>query len=626
MKFVLHEIKLWFKKEDTEPKSYFFLPDKVNVITGGSTTGKTSFWSIIDYCLLSGRIKIADDIINKIVWFGIRFTLNDKEISIARKTPSEGAVSSEVFFDYGMFPDNPKSNKPIPEIKSILDIEFGVTDNLRFPYGKELGKTSFSLSYRHFLLFNSLTQNVIGVEEPYFDTIFYGKEEYDNALSHIFDLVIGVNDMENIKAQERLQEIDDELKKIRQQDTTNQNRIKNFEKDIFALIAKCKQNNFLEYSIYIENINTAIATITDIINNTVKTAENTKLFAELDDLYKKKGEIQSQLNAITRYQKEFEQYKRNLNKSADSLQPIEFLNTNLYDQLVDSYETTLFLSSLESSLRNIKDNLSNTAIEPLKVNGDVKALTLQLKELDNKIDVLKKIKENYQKESSKFIVLGEIKNAFEQILNKREMGIKQIDTVKLNALNDEKLRLEKTPKEIEQIKYVMKIKLDECIQRNYNQLSSLVYKNYTTRFDNIEMILKLYPPNQLPFPLSTVGSQANYMFMHLCVYLGLHEHIITLQQENVPPFLFIDQPSIPFYGEKSDTSIRNDDKTKLIDAFSLINSFINYIVEQKQSHFQIFMVEHAPKKYWIENNLQYFHMIDEFIDGNGLIPSDIYNS
>ena len=78
----------------------------------------------------------------------------------------------------------------IAEIKSRLDEEFGITDALRFPYGKALGETSFNLSYRYFLLFNSLTESIIGTSETFFDTTFYGKEEYDKAISHIFDLVI----------------------------------------------------------------------------------------------------------------------------------------------------------------------------------------------------------------------------------------------------------------------------------------------------------------------------------------------------------------------------------------------------------------------------------------------------
>ena len=356
MKFILHEIKLWFKKEDYKPISYKFLPDKINVITGDATTGKTSFWSIIDYCLLSGKIKVANTINDKVLWFGIRFTINQHEISIVRMTPSNGAVSSDVYFNYGEFPETPTSNKSIAEIKSILDVEFGVVDNLRFPYGKELGKTTFNISYRHFLIFNSLTQTIIDAPETYFDTVFYGKDEYDKALSHIFDLVIGVNDMENIKAKERLQERENELKKIQNQDKNNQTKTKNFEKSVFALIDKCKQYNFIEYSENIDTVNDAVSLIQNIITDTKKVAENTKLFSEIDKLNKRKADIRTQINAINKYKREYDTYRKNLNKCAASLQPIEFLNNKLSDQLVDSYETKIFIESLELSLQNIKNN------------------------------------------------------------------------------------------------------------------------------------------------------------------------------------------------------------------------------------------------------------------------------
>ena len=127
----------------------------------------------------------------------------------------------------------PKENKEIAEIKSKLDDEFGITDALRFPYGKALGKTSFNLSYRHFLLFNSLTESIIGTSETFFDTTFYGKEEYDKALSHIFDLVIGVNDMENIKAKERIKELDAGIKKINTQEKRNQTINNNLKRRYF---------------------------------------------------------------------------------------------------------------------------------------------------------------------------------------------------------------------------------------------------------------------------------------------------------------------------------------------------------------------------------------------------------
>ncbi|WP_288446084.1 DUF3732 domain-containing protein [uncultured Chryseobacterium sp.] len=618
MRFILHEIKLWFKDENTEPKNYKFLPDKVNVITGDSTTGKTSFWNIIDYCLLSSKVTVPTEIIEKILWFGIRFTINGKEISIVRKTPSNGSVSADVFFALGSFPDKPTNNKEIAEIKAILDEEFGISDNLRFPFGKGSGKTTFNISYRHFLLFNSLTQTIIDAPETYFDTTFYGKEEYDNALSHIFDLVIGVNDMENIKAIERLQEIENGLRTIQNQEKGNQNKIKNFETEIFSLIEKCKAHNFIEYSDSFDKVDDAISTIKDIIANTKKVAENSKLFSEINILYKNKSDLYAQLNAINQYQREYDLYKKNLNKSADSLQPIEFLNQKLSDQLVNSYETKLFVESLESSLKNIKANLSKRIVQPLRVTGDAKDLRVKIQEIDKQITQLNEIKKNYHSEGEKFIVLGEIKYAYEQIL-KKEI-VKPIDTIKLNSLNEEKERLLKVPQETSEIKFSMKTLLNQSIQRNFNQLSSLAkYNNSRVEFSSERMILQLIPDGEM-FPLDNVGSASNYMFMHLCLYLGLHEHVLNIEQDHIPGFLFIDQPSTPYYEGK------NDDKAKLLDAFKLLNSFVGYINVEKNKHFQIIMVEHASKEYWIDNNLSYFHTVDEFIDGKGLIPNEIYNN
>ncbi|MCT9980294.1 hypothetical protein M2R48_18360 [Acinetobacter sp. I-MWF] len=86
MKFILHELKLWFHEKNQKAKSYEFLPNKINVITGASTTGKTSFWNIIDYCLLAGKENIASEVNDKVKWFGIRFSINNKEITIIRRS------------------------------------------------------------------------------------------------------------------------------------------------------------------------------------------------------------------------------------------------------------------------------------------------------------------------------------------------------------------------------------------------------------------------------------------------------------------------------------------------------------------------------------------------------------
>ncbi|WP_284459813.1 hypothetical protein, partial [Chryseobacterium sp.] len=471
MKFILHEIKLWFKNRNAEPKSYDLLPNKVNVITGGSTTGKTSFWNIIDYCLLSGKVTIPTDIIDKVEWFGIRFTINNKEVSLIRRTPELGAPSSSIYFAFDGFPSEPITNSQIAEVKSILDVEFGINDDLRFPYGKDMGKSTFNLSYRHFLIFNSLTQTLIIAPETYFDTTFYGKEEYDKALTHIFDLVIGVNDMQKIKADESLKVVENDIKKIQNLIKGNQKAEENFKSEIFRLVNWCKRLNFIEYTENFEDTDSAISVILDVVKNRTQAARNAALFSEIDTLSASKKQLQSQINSITQYQREYDFYKKNLNKSADSLQPIEYLNEKLSDQLVDSYETRVFVNYLESSLKDIKSNLSTKKEAPLKVNGDVIALKGKVEVIDKRLTEINAIKENYLKEGEKFIELGKIDYALEQTLNNRT--IKPVNTVRLNELNDEKANLVKNNQDTTEIKFTMNTLLNESIQRNFDLVSSM---------------------------------------------------------------------------------------------------------------------------------------------------------
>lgn len=80
MNFYIKKIQLWFT-EGRGVKCYDnFLPDKVNVIWGDSSTGKSSLLRIIDYCLLSTESTIVEDVINQnICWYGLVFYYNGKD-------------------------------------------------------------------------------------------------------------------------------------------------------------------------------------------------------------------------------------------------------------------------------------------------------------------------------------------------------------------------------------------------------------------------------------------------------------------------------------------------------------------------------------------------------------------
>ena len=66
MNLYIESIKLWFKgfsENSQRTITYPFIPNKINVITGDSSTGKSSILGIIDYLFLSDNPVIVENIV-----------------------------------------------------------------------------------------------------------------------------------------------------------------------------------------------------------------------------------------------------------------------------------------------------------------------------------------------------------------------------------------------------------------------------------------------------------------------------------------------------------------------------------------------------------------------------------
>ena len=153
------------------------------------------------------------------------------------------------------------------------------------------------------------------------------------------------------------------------------------------------------------------------------------------------------------------------------------------------------------------------------------------------------------------------------------------------------------------------------------------YRDYKPLYSMEEKMLML-EREKGEYPESNVGSKSNYMFLHLCYFYGLHDLLMSNGNEQIPQFLFIDQPSIPYYADKNehrnaddDEVISNDDQERLREAFNLTDKFMKEML--KKGHFQIILVEHARPEYW--QDLDSFVTRYEFRRGDGLIPANVIN-
>ncbi len=365
----------------------------------------------------------------------------------------------------------------------------------------------------------------------------------------------------------------------------------------------------------------ALKRLNKLVSSLGREIEYSNNSIQIDELNSKKRSLFRKLRNLERFENEYKQYRENLKKDYDSLKPIQYINEN-FDQLIPTLELSVFLSSLEESLNKVKAEISNKVTMVTNIKLEVKELKKQIDFVDGELSKYASTSVDFGKEIHKYIFIGEVKSQLNFYENKWDIEEESVNTDEIE--NDIESLREKI-KDTEEKRRILLSDLESIIQNYYNHSDSMgVYKNYKVYFDVRTKTLKVRKETE---PISlTIGSKSNYMFLHLFLFLGLHEHFINQKINFVPQFLIIDQPSQPYYENKSSDSINiDDDKQKLQNAFKLLNDFITKINEDYLEDFQIILLEHASKDYWEENKLDNFHLVEEFRDGNALIPKEAFN-
>lgn len=616
MNFYIRQIKLWFK-QNVKPKVYEFVPNKINVITGDSSTGKSSILRIIDYCLLSERSTIVEDVINQNVkWYGLAFSLNNVDYVIARKNPQNETAEQQMFFSEGKeFPDELQANTNRGKLLLKFN-ELFQTPKATFRIDKK--KTEVNLNFRHFLIFSYLTEDIIATMNTYFDSNFFGsKIDFDYFLDDFIKIALGIEDAKQDELKKKYAE---EKKKMEAEYKKREDYAKKkltYEKTLLRLKDKFVSLGLGENSFF-NDVDTMLGIVKQGLQKFEQYSDNDKIMKDLDALKEKRKTLTSQIAKYNSLKREYMRYQDISQDQGDSLVPLDFLNKHI-EEVLDYEDTKLLVQSLRDSLRKIKETCDQKVELPENFEQHYKELIEQRQVVDSKITRMDTLSKNsasvrWMHEAVK------LKIEFENLKEPKSKGLMDSEYINLqdevNDLSDKISRFISNKSEIE-------AGLDDAINKYYgSQIGiSASYNSCRPHFNIEERMLMLQSPDS-KFYKRNVGSKSNYMFMHLCFFLGLHDFLLQQNNAFVPNFLFIDQPSIPYYADKTkhNENIQNDDEKKLRDAFCLMNHFMDSIVGLKKRDFQIIMIEHADSKYW--NNFKYFETRYVFTEDKdfGLIP------
>ncbi len=624
MKFYINKIILWMK--NGKMRTLEFKSNKVNVITGDSGTGKSVILDIIDYCLFASECDIPQEIVNENVkWYGLNFQINDKTFTIARKCMQQDGskVSLEYYFSsIGKIPVEAHHNMNEADIRKIIEYEFSIDSNVVFAHGGSQIKLGSKISLRYFLLFNMLDGDTICHSKIFF--IKQDNDRYKEALPRIFDLATGINNVENILLGEKISQIEKDITKLERKQNSIEKESELFQNELSLVVKEARKYGIIDGKPL--ELKNAIEKLKDAINNIDEENLSTEV-SEIEYLKKEKRNIIRKIKLLNKLKSEYLISRELVNNEYDSLKPIEYILKN-YQEIIKSSYLNEFFYGLKNELVKIRKSLRGQSPLDIDIEDKEKELYTRLNNINEQISLYAEETVEPTNNIQKYIFLGEIKNKIKMYTK----SVKSNDyKVEISRKQEELKKLQNDYTDVGENRDIIIKLLEELIQ-NYLNLSGKALDNYAgfkAYFNYQKKILQLIKPlSSLP---SKVGSSSNHLFLHICLFLGLHDLAVIQKVPYIPQMLVLDQPSRPYFeyikkARKLESiedvrfdDIGKDDKSKITTVFKLFDRFISNMKTNLNQDFQMIVLEHVPKSIWEEAKLKNIHLVEEFTNGNALI-------
>lgn len=628
MKFHIEKIYLWFSSEDK--RCITFENNKVNVIRGNSSRGKSNLFAIIDYCLMSDKPNIVEPVINECTMaYGLEFFLNDTFYAVSRMKPEAGTASQCVWVQNEPFTENyypcGTSNIKPSDFRRQLDIKCGLTEEYIYPWGMDKGEPKLVVSFRSFLMFNALTENIISSQYEFLNYKFFEDEyvESKDKRSYLMDVLLGIDNVEERKQKEVIASLDKAKRSTQLKISKYNKRIQKYNQyknEVVKLlkgIDDTSEYDKMEGVELLERIKDVLKKYTPHQDKEIE--KNAAKISDLStELYKKK----MLLFNIKRAQAEYSKYIEEISSINESLKPVEYLNQHLTEYGITIWGKHI-LNELETSLSKLRAKKMPKEMASIVSDKNVENLEREIFGYENQLKALSDVKLKPVEQSSLYVALGQLKSLL-PILTDLQKQIPTNVPSDYDYVNDKQIRdhANMILSEIETRRgSVVRGVFDKYIQDVYDALSVKDnFENCKTRFNRDKERLELSDGKSI-LNYSNIGSQSNYMYLHICFFLGMHNFLLDNPCEQVGNFLFIDQPSVPYY-ENSDED-KSNDKAKLLDVFKVINTFMEERLK-KGNEFQIILIEHAEESYWTgDNALSTFVTRVNFDGEEALVPQQV---
>ncbi|NWJ22654.1 DUF3732 domain-containing protein [Rhizobium sp. RM] len=637
MKLFIKSIIIWPEDPNHEPRTLAFDTTKVSIVSGWSSTGKSSIVDIINYALGSGNCSIPVGVIRDLAsWYGVEIETDAGPMRIARPKPAARQVSDDIWLQQGNDTTSPLPRRPTPttniaQLKAMFDALSGLSNLGVVPEGAQ-GRASF----RDMASFNLLPQHIVA--NPY--TLFFKADSTDhrNKLQHILPLAMGIITNEDLVRAHRIRLLRDELRRVETELRSRRTAIDNWRATAHGAFFRAQELSLLPSGEPPANLPALMTLLENVVNaggRTIATAGRiTAAVARLDDIRSREQTLDTKIGADRRRLRKLRSLSRSVGDYAEILQEqaasvvgIGWFKARTHsDNCIlcgsNSEAARQALAELDEPIAELTALSTGTAAARPMVDRDIVVIQEELLKDERELLSLRQTRAAFEAEVDQEEGRSQSLESVYRFIGSTEQALKLLGEVE--GEGGLTVRAEALRKEIRDLDDQSNVEeRQDRSARIHGQISNYIPKFISALgvagadgkpfLDERELNLRFERAGSTrPDFLWEIGSGENWMGYHLAALLALHGVFLSRGSTNpVPSFLVIDQPSqVYFPSDTFDRFVAGADakpdaapasrRRHLTDLESTIRIFSSLARAHSkfEGKLQIIVLDHADKHAW----------------------------
>jgi cell division protein FtsB len=617
-------------------------PGTTNIITGSSSTGKTSIIPIVDYCLCQSSCMIPDTVItDKVAWFGLLLQFPDSQMFVARENPPKGGKSTNrAYLAQGDTVSSPEiisePNTTTEALKDLLTNKIGISSNINIPPPDQT-RDPLVANIRHALFYCYQDQKEINVN----NILFHGQSEQriPQVIKDTLPYFLGAIQEDQLALEQQLERKRKEIKKLRRA-LHDAEAIQGRDMGrALALLTEASEVGLISTDNIASEQEAIIASLQEISSwlpsegaTFVNADTLSKLQDDIRDLRRQLSEKYEEIREAKVFANEAEGFTTEVHQQELRLEAIQLFRTENQNVEVcpicsQTLETPLpSVTAINSTLDHLKSNLASTSRERPRLRTHINHLEdefsnirQQLREKNQAIDAL-------VSEDGAASQIRDLNVSRGRVIGRISLWLESTSqTDKTSPLGESIKKLQREIDVLEEKLFAddKTERMASILNRINISMSQLVgqldieYRDDPVHFE-LQNLTVIVDTGTKSIPLIRIGSAQNWLAYHLATLLSFHKHFVQ-QNRPVPHFLFLDQPSQVYYPQDieldpyMDTS-NDEERQAVLRMFNLIFN----VVDGLAPNFQVIITEHANL-----DNLRYQSYVREnWRGGKALVPSN----